>query len=335
VSKIPRLRHLESTDAGLRPRSANEIIRERFVAFARKGWSIAIGSVTVIAMVLAFVVWVRPILNREKDTTERDRQAAEERVRKAFRFPALTELEAQALVSKALAARTPFEIQSAVRCGPLSPAEAAALLSSLAQADGPAVERVWLGSTDNNSMQTDGVELRFKRRESGLLPAESGTAADSFYAPEVFSRMAILTPDEQGVWRMDLPAYAQLCIPSWEKFQADKTIESALIRVLLGRDNYYNGPFTDEKVWQAYSFATDDFGDSFVGYGKRGSAQNRALHLIWRRAQRPVVRATLEIRRVPGGDRRQFLISRVLAEDWALGAVPMDETVGDDSPLPR
>lgn len=335
VSKIRKLRHLESADASLRERSPNQIIRDRFVTLARKSWSIVIGAVALIAIVLAFVVWVKPMLNREKDTTERDRQAAEKRVRKTFRFPALTELEAQALVTKALAARKPSEIEASVRCGPLSQTEAAALLTSLAQADGPIMERVWLGSTDNSSMQTDGIELRFKRPESALFPGEPATTANSFPNEEVFSRMAILTPDEQGVWRMDLPAYAQLCVPAWEKFQADKSIESAVVRVLLGRDNYYNGPFIDEKEWQAYSFSINQSGESFVGYGKRGSAQNRALHLIWRRAQHPVVRVTLEIRRLPDTDFRQFLISRVFAEDWAVGPVPMDETVGGDSPPPR
>jgi len=334
VSRIPRLRTRESSRASQRPKSRSVLIRERFVAFAQRGWSIAIAVATLIAMVLAFVVWVRPILQREKDTTERDRQAAEERAKKISRFASLTELEALALVNKALAARTPAEINATVRYAPLSQQEATDLLVSLAKANGPVKESVWLGSLDSNSMQSDGVELRFSKPPKPLTLGESTSPEASFFADETLSRVAILVPDDQGVWRLDLPAFAQLCVPSWEKFQADKTIESAVVRVLLGRDNYYNGPFSDEKIWQAYSFATDDSGDSFVAYSKRGTAQNRALHLVWRRATRPAVRATLELRRVPGGDLRQFLISRVLAEDWALGDKPMDETVGDDAPAP-
>jgi hypothetical protein len=36
-------------------------------------------------------------------------------------------------------------------------------------------------------------------------------------------------------------------------------------------------------------------------------------------------RVTLEIRRVANSESRQFEISRVLAEDWVLSAIPFDQ----------
>ncbi len=95
----------------------------------------------------------------------------------------------------------------------------------------------------------------------------------------------------------------------------------------LARDRYFNGPFHDEGVWAAYCMVSPDMDELLVGYCKRDSDQFRAMELMWSNDETLVTRATLEIERVEGGDRRQFKIARVLAEDWVMGDRPFDETV--------
>jgi hypothetical protein len=73
-----------------------------------------------------------------------------------------------------------------------------------------------------------------------------------------------------------------------------------------------------------------DTTEIMLGYCRKDSPQARAMELIVSSAdgdeRRRLNRATLELRRPEGAENRQFEITRVLAEDWVLGAKPFDAT---------
>jgi hypothetical protein len=271
-------------------------------------WSVVLGLVALIALGLAFFLWLQPMLQRDRDTTEQDRKVAESRIRKASRFAAPDDREALALVRRALAVRDPAKVAEMIRLGPLTSGEVVDRLRRIQAQDGEPTGTRWLSSVDKNGMSLEGVEVRYGMGD------------------KVSKRLAFLTPDDVGVWKLDFPAFDRLVVPSWEKLLAGNE-PSGVVRVNVARDRYYNGPFLDEQQWVAYGMASPDMNELLVGYCKRFSDQHRALEMMWTSDEIIVVRATLEIRRVEGADPRQFEIVRVLAEDWVTGEQPFDEFV--------
>ncbi|MCX6875362.1 MAG: hypothetical protein NTW21_16375 [Verrucomicrobia bacterium] len=270
-------------------------------------WSIVIGLVSTAALGVAFASWLRPMLKREKDTTETDRVAADALVRVASKFKSPTEQEALALVKKALELRNPDEVAGLIRPGPMTALEVVNYLEAMKSVDGEIAGYVWLRSIDKNGLSLEGVLVKFVVKNKPR------------------SRLAILTPDASGVWKMDFAAFARLVQPSWPDLLTRKA-ESGIVRVYVTKDSYYNGPFLDDTKFTAYSLASPDMDEVLVGYCKVDSAQDRAMKLMWTGGSTPTMtRATLEIRRVEGAEQRQYEISRVLAEDWVMAEKPLDE----------
>ncbi len=272
------------------------------------GWSIALGVMAVGVVGAAFVIWMKPILARAKDTTERDRSANESRVRKPSEFESPTMEAAVAIVTRALAVRDPADVERLIRPGSLTPREVVDHLAAMAAEDGPIEDYSWQSNVDRNGLLLDGVLVIFKQPKKAK------------------SRLALLTPDKQGVWKMDFAAFARSVEPSWEKL-LEQTSGEGVVRVYAGRDRYYNGPFADDSVWVAYGLGSDDLDISLYGYCKRGSPQHKAMELMAEAADGSLIRATLEVRKIEGSGSRQFEIIRVLAEDWVMGEKAFDTTV--------
>lgn len=270
------------------------------------GLTIAIGLISLAAVMVAVALWVRPLMQRKKDTTERDRVAADAQVRLVSKFKSPSEGETLALVKKALALRNPSDVNGLVRTGTMTAQQVVDYLSAMKTVDGEISNYTWLGSIDKNNLTLEGVQVIFAAKDK---PKD---------------RLAFITPDENGAWRLDFDAFARSVVPSWVDLLASKA-ESAVVRVYVAKDNYFNGPFADDQKWAAYSLASPDIDEVLVGYCKVGSAQHRAMDMMWSQDGLSFARATLEIRRVEGADQRQFEIFRVLAEDWVLAEKALDE----------
>lgn len=271
-------------------------------------WSIVFGVLALGILGLAVFFWLRSMSDRAQDTTEKDRIAEESRTRKTSEFKSPSQPDALVLVREALAVRHPDEVAAVIRLGSMTPEEVVNKLRAITKEDGEIVGMVWLSSIDKNGMSLEGVEVTY-----------AGTA-------KKVKRLAVLTPDARGVWKLDFPAFVRQVEPAWEKL-LDGEESVGVVRVSVARDRYYNGPFQDEGVWAAYGMVSPDMAELLVGYCKRDSNQYRAMELMWSNEDNLVIRATLEIQRVEGGDRRQFEITRVWAEDWVMGERPFDETV--------
>lgn len=233
-------------------------------------------------------------------------------VRVASRFVTPTEDEALALVRKALAVRDPAMVESFLRCGGTDPAEVMEFMAAFESRDGGVERLAWLGSMDVDGMELEGVLV---------APAVKRLGA---------GRLAFLVPDEAGDWKMDFEAFARTCRPTWKDFLQERA-ERAMVRVLVARDSYYNGPFLDENDWESFALASPDLQEwtpdgqtALRGYCRKGSAQAKAVARILQDNGR-TRRVILEIRRTRGAGPRQFEIARVLAEEWVLPDRPFDE----------
>lgn len=270
-------------------------------------WSLVVGLVAFGTLVVAFGLWLRPMLNRKK--APEDKVAAEVRREvKAAKVRVPLERETLALVKSALAVRDPQEVDRWIRRGAASPEEVVAGLQAIEQREGKVTRLLWLSSVDRNGLSLEGVEVSLgedKRQK----------------------RFAALTPDAEGVWKLDYAAYARVVEPAWDQILSGEA-KSAVVRVTVAHDRYYNGPFADEATWAAYGMVSSDIPELLVGYCRRGSVVHRAMEMMWSGQEVQVLRATLEIRRVEGGGERQFEISSVVAEDWVQGDRPFDEVVG-------
>jgi hypothetical protein len=270
------------------------------------GWSVGVGLVALVALGVVFCLWLRAAM-RLPETARTAR--VEDRVVSKFKAP--TESEALAAVKKALALRDPAEVDGLIRPGPMSAPEVVAFLEAMPAMDGQIKNYRWLGGIDKNGLSLEGVQVTFAGQD------------------KLRSRLAILTPDSNGVWKLDFAAFARWVKPAWESMLEQQT-ESAVIRVFATQDNYFNGPFRDEREWAAYKLASPDTEVILVGYCKFGSAQHRAMELLWQHGDTLVARVTLEIRRLAEtpdtvrAERCQFEITRVLAEDWVMADKPLD-----------
>jgi hypothetical protein len=268
-------------------------------------WSIGIGVGTLVLLVVVLAFWLKPQLQGNRVATN-GLPGEESSGKAAFKFKSPTQTEALALVKQALALRNPSLVDGLFRPRDAAPLEVVDFLKSLRTKDGEISDCIWLGSLYKNSMQLEAVQVLF----------------DSKDKPK--SRMAILTPDLNGNWKLDFDAFARSGKPSWADLLENQA-DAATVRVFMMKDRYFNGPFADERKWAAYKLASPDIEEMLVGYCKVGSAQHRVLEAMWEHGEITVSRATLEIRHVEGSDRWQFEIDRVLAEDWVMGDTALDE----------
>lgn len=270
-----------------------------------KVWSIMLSASVFVVLGIALWLWIVPQMKSNEPVAGPLPAEASKTALLAPKFPSPSEIDAIATVKHGLALRDPEKIPEFFRLGTANLQEIVDFLGRLEARDG-AIDRLeWLGSMDANGLSIDGVVVNFK----GLDKPRN--------------RLALLTPDEAGKWQIDFDAFARTVKPAWPEL-LEKHAEVAQVRVYAAIDSYYNGPFRDDKQWVCYGIASPDTDQILLAYAKTGSAQAKAMKWIFSKDSR-MTRATLEIRRVADGEPRQVEISKVLAEDWVVGAVPFDE----------
>ena len=281
-------------------------------------WNWSALLVLLVLGVLGFFLttWTRSHMGRKVGKPgEVAGTVVQERV--ASRFPSPTEDVALETVRQALAVRDPGKVEEYFRLGASTAEDVVAFLGKRTEIDGRIVGLDWLRSMDANGLLIDGVLVN--------------TLLDS----QPRNRVALLTPDPEGVWKIDFDAFARVVSPPWAEL-LDPGSEGGLVRVVTAPDSYFNGAFRDESEWACYGMASPDVDQILVGYCRRGSAQAKAMARIMDQPDdgefaggRQIHRVTLELRRVPGGEARQFEITRVLAQDWIVA-----ETAFDGLPIP-
>jgi len=271
-------------------------------------WSVLLVLAVLGVLGLFFLSWLKPQMKQGPVMAEEAAETIQKRNVSAFDSP--TEGVALELVKQALAVRDPAEVELYFRIGSSEPAAAVAFLEGMGAADGEVTGYQWLSSMDANGLLIDGVLVN--------------TSKDG--SPR--NRLALLTPNENGAWKIDFEAFARTVSPPWEELLAEGGDGRGMVRVIVARDSYYNGPFKDDKEWDSYGMASPDSDAILLGYCRKGSPQARAMERIFSEEKnamnRRLNRATLELKRPEGAELRQFEIRRVLAEDWVLSGEPFD-----------
>ena len=225
----------------------------------------------------------------------------------AASLPAPPPADLEKTVTTLLAVRNPHDLEPLVRGSALRPEQIVARLASLEAEDGKVRSVRYLRPIDSRSL----------RLESVLVTFEGGG-----------NRIAFLSPDADKNWRVDFDGFARHVNPSWDKILVGSGGE-ATVRVQVIPDNYYNGIYQDERAWACFALPSPDHETLIFGYVARGTPQHAALATTMNRAERRsqggLQRMTLMIRHAGSSDRRQFEITRVLSDEWALGDQPLDD----------
>ena len=273
-------------------------------------WSSLIFVIAFAILGLFLWAWLRGQMNR-RETAETE--VAELQSLKASKFQSPSEDEAMGMVKTALKLRDPIEILAYFHPGQAEPQQIVSFLAGMERNDGAITGYQWLSSMDANGLLIDGVVV------------------NTMFEDQPKNRLALLTPDETGVWKIDFEAFSRTVRPSWEIILSESG-GSGLIRVMISKDTYYNGPFRDDQIWSCYRMASPDVETILLGYCRNGSPQELAMQQLFpEENDEPllepgsrILRATLEVKRPPGAEARQFQITRVLAEDWVLSDVAFD-----------
>ena len=273
-------------------------------------WSL-IAFLTTMGVIVGFMIfWLRGHGNLDYSLAP---TRAERNVRVVSRFVSPDEDIALDMVKRALANRDVGKVESLFHIGDSSPAAIVEFLTGSAERDGRIDRYIWLSSMDAGGLLMEGVLVTY----AGKTPAGE--------------RLAFLTPDDRGMWKVDYAAFARASKPPWKDLLEGR-VDRAQVRVSMAPDAYFNGPFEDDTQWLCFGMASPESnallpeGESLLhGYCRAGTAQAKAMAQILAGGTRPL-RATLEIARVANAESRQFQITRVVAEDWVVGPRMLDAT---------
>ncbi|HSP43014.1 MAG TPA: hypothetical protein VLO11_09095 [Luteolibacter sp.] len=274
---------------------------------ATRNWTVVLVVLVLIGIAAGIGSWLMPMMDTANrvagDKAGIELVPVEEKLVES-RFPSPSMEEAFELVKAGIGNRDPEKALEYFRHGSASAGEIVAFMEYVGKTEGEATNYKWHSSIDAN----------------GLL-LEAMTAVISMNGRES-SPLAILTPDEEGRWKIDFESFARIVKPSWSALLEGET-DQGMVRVLVAKDNYYNGVFRDESAWICYGMASQDTSEVLLGYCKAGSPQARAMEWIMAESEgrpefRGLCRATLEIRRPAGAGISQYEITRVLAQDWVV-----------------
>jgi hypothetical protein len=261
----------------------------------------------ILGVALCFALWSKK--DRADDAGKANvAEAAETRVVSRFKSP--SQEAALDVVKRALMVRDPAMVEEFFRTGSATPEAVAGFLRDMVEVDGPITGCAWQSSMDANGLLLEGVTVN---TQVGGLPR---------------NRLALLTPDENGRWKIDFEAFARTAKPAWSEIMA-LSAGQGLVRVYVAKDHYYNGLYIDETQWTCYGVASPDEKGVLSGYCRQNSPQAAAMERIVagvnpRSKDKGLRRATLEIVHAEGAESRQFEITRVWAEDWVISATPFD-----------
>ncbi len=306
LGRVVRMRHSDRTSPTQRFRRGaghDHPSRRKVIPM----WSAVLSVVTLIIMGLAVSFWLLPYLSRKQpEESSGPLISYTSQAMVVSKFPSPSREQTLDLVKLAIANRDPNQLESLFRMGSANRTEVLDFLKTSDQRDGLVDHYEWLSSMDVDGLLMEGVLVVYKGKDK---PVE---------------RLAILTPDEAGTWKLDFEAFARTVKPSWNDL-LEKGADQAVVRVFVGKDVYFNGPFSDDKQWVCYGIASPDTDVVLRGYCKVGSTLAASMDRLFSDGKN-LSRATVEIRRVTEGEARQFEIVRLMATDWVVPGMSNGES---------
>lgn len=274
--------------------------REEVRRFAFRVWFSLISLLFVGAFTVAMILWLRSQSNRADfaGTLAMDDVASGALAREVEIFTPPSEREAVRILRSALEARDVDIIHQYVHeTSEVDVEEMLGFFAAIPEREGEALPFEWTGTTESDRLQIQGLNVYF---EKDFLRS---------------ARMAMLLPDEDGEWKLDFPSFARWSDPPLDLFDSGDGYPGGRVRVILAQDQYFNGPFADDREWACYAVYSPDIDTTAFVYSRIGSPENRQVRALLER-EGGMVRANVEIRRTDGALRNQFELTRVIAGDW-------------------
>lgn len=263
-------------------------------------WSVAAGMLTLIAVIFIFSHWLKKQRNASASAGGPD--SRQERLINSANSPSGE--EAVEMVKAAMALSKPEEVSGYFHLGDSTPEEVIAFLRKHDYKH-PDTGFYWVGSLNANRLPMEGVSIELAKDGKHSI------------------HMALLHPDRSQIWKIDYPALARICTPSWQEIESSQP-GSARVRAIATIDNYFNGPFND-RDWYCFRLNSPDLERWHYAYCRMDSVQAKAMRWILTRDIRSAVEASegarrvvLDLRRMEGAQDNQFEIERVVAEDWVI-----------------
>lgn len=262
------------------------------------------------AMVIGLLIWANRSKNRAPEVVA---FAPPPVLSKPATIPlalAPTEIEATKLVERFLAARSEEALAAVIRPTTQEPAAILAKLSALETKDGKIQSVRALGSLDSRAVQIEGVVVDFVGGRN---------------------RLALLSPDSDGKWLVDFDAFDRYSTPPWDELLSGKPV-TGTVRVFVSSDRYFNGIYGDDNQWTCFGIASPDNDTLMFGYVPKDGELHQLLTKVLTgdslssgAKRKTAIRMTLEIRHDEKADERQFEITRVLSDEWAIGDQALDQ----------
>jgi hypothetical protein len=148
-------------------------------------------------------------------------------------------------------------------------------------------------------------------------------------------RIAFLTHDEDGNWKVDVESYLGHNTRPWEQIIGKDSCK-AIVRVIASPDSYYNGLFKNEEEWSCLALSSPHYPERIYGYLKPQSPAILAITEMLR-TKNPAV-MILEISRDAGMEPLQYEIKKVIAQGWVESDVEFSSRFvrgSLDSPSPQ
>lgn len=164
---------------------------------------------------------------------------------------------------------------------------------SILQGEGPVLRVEWMSPLKVGSVQGEQFLVTFGSGKNRIMTALK--AGES--------------------WLLDWDGFARTTVPGWPKLMKEGA-SSAILRIYVAHDEYYQGEFRDDQVWMCVALASPDWDELLFGYVKRESAEADRLNVLL--DQRSPQRVTLRVRGPVGGALKQFEVLEFLSDSWVL-----------------
>lgn len=310
LGQVPRMHKGSESRAGRRTRKSTISPNPKNTPPAAFGIAVLACLLAVGVLVAGLVLWVKRSQNKQVEGESNTPAAVATKRAASALAESPTEAEATKLVKKFLATREEEELADLIRPTSQEPAEIIRKLSELDKSDGKVSSLQFLGAVDSRSLQIEGVIVTFEGNRN---------------------RLALLSPDAAGKWRVDFDAFDRHVSPDWKTLLSGAAV-TGRVRIFCSPDSYYNGKYRDDTKWTCYAMASPDGEDLLYGYLDKNSPQSEVMTKVFAANSTTTLgtplrskRLVLEIRHEPDANPRQFEITRVLSDEWSLGDTPLDE----------
>ena len=196
------------------------------------------------------------------------------------------------LVNAVHAANTAEELRGFVVLRRLGSEQAFDLFTQWKKDAGEVAAVDWIGSVENNGLSMEMVTVLYKTGKKAI---------------------AYIRLNDRNEWCVDLESMLQYCSEPMEKLLSKDDV-SAVVRVLVATDFYYNGEFADSKEWMNISMLFPGDFEKIQGYVKLDSPSHLALKDLMRDSKAASV--LLEISRRSSMLPKQYEIKAVIAMGW-------------------